>query len=258
MTVHCNVHNLDYDSQEKELFGKWFRTGACPECEKEMQDHEAEQEAIKARNAHISRCKRQNIEPMFWDATLETFITTTAEQEKAKEAISKMIQEKSGKIVMLGKNGTGKTHLAVCAVKALDGMIFSMYEISTRIRATYTPTAKEQEIDVVTELSHLPLLAIDEIGRTKGSDAETNWLSYIIDKRYTRGLPLILISNKHNRKNCTEKDGCSNCLENFLAEDIMSRLNEDGKLLYLTGDDYRVIKRQSAHNHATMTTGDNK
>ena len=86
------------------------------------------------------------------------------------------------------------------------------------------------------------MLAIDEIGRTKGSDAETNWLSYIVDKRNSRGLPLVLISNKHTRKTCSD-GGCQNCLENYISEDIMSRLSEDGHLVTMCGEDYRRKKR---------------
>jgi DNA replication protein DnaC len=153
-----------------------------------------------------------------------------------------MVQDRAGKLVLLGSNGTGKTHLAVGIVRVLGGAIYSMYEITTRIRASYVSGAKENELQIVDELARIPMLAIDEIGRTKGSDAETNWLSYIVDKRHARGLPLMLISNKHTRKTCPD-GGCQNCLENYISEDIMSRLAEDGYLVNMIGEDYRRKKR---------------
>jgi len=82
------------------------------------------------------------------------------------------------------------------------------------------------------------MLAIDEVGRTKGSDAELNWLSYIIDKRHTRDLPTIIISNKHVRKYCP-LGGCPECLENYLSGDVMSRLTEGGVLLQFNWEDWR-------------------
>jgi DNA replication protein DnaC len=116
-----------------------------------------------------------------------------------------------------------------------------MYEITVQIRASYTSQATRTELDIVDELARLPILVIDEMGRTKGSDAEQNWLSYIIDKRHVRHLPTILISNKHVRKDCeNKKDGCPNCLENFMGEDVMSRLNQEGGLLRFTGEDWRL------------------
>ena len=40
------------------------------------------------------------------------------------------------------------------------------------------------------------------------------------------------------------KRGCEQCLENFISEDVMSRLAENGVLLRFTGDDWRKTKRQ--------------
>ena len=240
--MFCNIHNLDFEQKEVEMFGKAILFGICPKCQFESERILLEKEKEQSAREFIGRMENRNIEPLYYSVTLDGFDTSTSELERAKEAVSEIITSKTGKLVMLGKNGTGKTHLAVCAVKALGGKILTMYEISTRIRATYTQRAKEDETDVTGELARLPMLVIDEIGRTKGSEAEENWLSYIIDKRTSRGLPLILISNKHSRKTCAEK-GCKDCIENYLSEDVMSRLNLDGKMLHFTGDDYRKQQR---------------
>lgn len=255
MTFTCEKHG-DYEGEMVPTLsailthGSEVQPSPCPVCVEEHEKAIAEKEK-ESRESMLSADiaaanKRQNIEPDYWGATLEGYHAKTAEQKKALSTIERMIASKRGKVVMLGKNGTGKTHLAVCAVRALDGRILSMYEITTRIRATYSARSKEDELDVVDELSRLSLLAIDEIGRTKGSDAETNWLSYIIDKRHARRLPLILISNKHQRRECPKKDGCQDCLENYLSEDIMSRLREDGVVVRFDWDDYRKVKRTEA------------
>ena len=236
--MHCDKHDIDYEQKETTLFGKTILIGECPACEIEYEEETRKAQEAIAEEGRINFYRACNIEPLYFDASFESFKADTPELEKAKATVQKLVTEKTGKIVMLGKNGTGKTHLAACAVKALGGKILTMYEISTRIRATYSPKAKEDELEVTDELARIKMLVIDEIGRTKGSDAEENWLSYIIDKRNSRGLPLILISNKHSRKSCPEK-GCKDCIENYLSEDIMSRLCVDGKILNFTGDDYR-------------------
>lgn len=238
--AYCGKHG-EYIEQEKSVCGFTLRTG-CPSCEKEREEIEYREGIRQAQEAERERLESLNIEPMYFTSTLNNFIAGSPEQERALAYASEMVKSRSGKLVLLGSNGTGKTHLAVGIVRVLGGAIYSMYEITTRIRASYVSGAKETELQIVDELSRLPMLAIDEIGRTKGSDAETNWLSYIIDKRHTRGLPLMLISNKHTRKTCPEK-GCPNCLENYISEDIMSRIAEDGHLVNMTGDDYRKIKR---------------
>lgn len=238
--AHCEKHG-DYIEQEKVIAGFTFRTG-CPSCEKEAEEIEYKEGVRLAQKAERKRLESLNIEPMYFTSTLDNFMTGSPEQERALAYASEMVRTKAGKLVLLGSNGTGKTHLAVGIVRILGGAIYSMYEITTRIRASYVSGAKETELQIVDELARLPMLAIDEIGRTKGSDAETNWLSYIIDKRHTRCLPLMLISNKHTRKTCSDK-GCQNCLENYISEDIMSRLSEDGHLVTMCGADYRRKKR---------------
>jgi len=239
--AHCEKHG-DYTEQTADIFGISLHTG-CPACEKERDEIEYQEGVRQAQEAERERLESLNIEPMYFTSTLDNFNAGSPEQERALSYAQAMVNDRAGKLVLLGSNGTGKTHLAVGIVRVLGGAIYSMYEITTRIRASYVSGAKETELQIVDELSRIPMLAIDEIGRTKGSDAETNWLSYIIDKRHTRWLPLMLISNKHTRKTCPD-GGCQNCLENYISEDIMSRLAEDGHLVNMTGEDYRRKKRE--------------
>jgi len=238
--AHCDKHG-EYTEQTIDIFGHSLHIG-CPACEKERDEIEYQEGVRQAQKAERARLESLNIEPMYFTSTLDNFIAGSPEQIRALEYARAMVQDRAGKLVLLGSNGTGKTHLAVGIVRVLGGAIYSMYEITTRIRASYVSGAKENELQIVDELARIPMLAIDEIGRTKGSDAETNWLSYIIDKRHTRNLPLILISNKHTRKTCPD-GGCQNCLENYISEDIMSRLAEDGHLVNMIGEDYRRKKR---------------
>ena len=238
--AHCDKHG-EYTEQTTDIFGFILRTG-CPACEKERDEIEYQEGVRQAQEAERARLESLNIEPMYFTSTLDNFIAGSPEQQRALSYAQAMVKGRAGKLVLLGSNGTGKTHLAVGIVRTLGGAIYSMYEITTRIRASYVSGAKETELQIVDELARIPMLAIDEIGRTKGSDAETNWLSYIVDKRHARGLPLMLISNKHTRKTCPD-GGCQNCLENYISEDIMSRLSEDGHLVNMTGEDYRRKKR---------------
>lgn len=238
--AECLVHGKYSATVTYTLGYKWGPY--CPMCVKEQEEANekriAEEEAQKKETMRRYRIKEANIEPAFEYSTLENFIAESDEQKHNVDKVRALTNGEIKKIVMTGKNGTGKTHLACAAIHALGGKIMTMYEISATIRATYSPNAQYDEISLVDGYARLPLFVIDEIGRTKGSDTEANWLSYIIDKRHVRGLPTILISNKHTRKTC-QSNGCADCLENYIGEDIMSRLCEDGILLKFTGEDYR-------------------
>jgi DNA replication protein DnaC len=210
----------------------------CPLCAQERDREIEQEEKAKMVGMYETDMREMNIEPEFWDATIDTYQAEIPEQIKAVQTVQRLIDGKIQQIVMTGSNGTGKTHLAIAAVKKRGGKIYTMYEITTRIRQSYSARSDETELEIVDELARLPMLAIDEVGRTKGSDAELNWLSYIIDKRHSRDLPTIIISNKHVRKYCP-LGGCPECLENYLSGDVMSRLTEGGVLLQFNWEDWR-------------------
>jgi len=244
MIVVCPKHGIEYENLI--MAGGVRLTGRCPRCNAEDFEREKQEEGRKARERCIAEFRGMNIEPEYYQASLVTFIATTPELKKNAGLVQNLIDGQVRELVMVGGNGTGKTHLAVAAVKALRGKIYSMYEISTRIRSTYAPRAAETELEVVDELARTPILVIDEIGRTKGSGAELDWLSYIIDKRHVRNLPTILISNKHLRRDCPSPTGCPNCFDNYIGEDVMSRLFESGLVLHFTGNDYRKTSKSPA------------
>lgn len=244
----CEKHGIEFEP--KALMVGQLKIGEtnCPECEAEADREQARQDeerrAAADAAARAAFLRQANIEPVYDGATFDTFDAATEELQRAVSVMRRLVVGEVRQVVMIGKNGTGKTHLAVAAIQAMrSGLIMSMYEISTKIRETYTARATETELQVVDRLAREKLLVIDELGRTKGSDTEANWLSYIIDKRHVRNLPTVIISNKHVRKICPSS-GCPDCLENYIGEDIMSRLSEGGVMLRFTGEDYRRRRPQ--------------
>ena len=212
----------------------------CPKCEEEREkDEQIKAQAEQLRREWYNTYKERNIEQEYWEKELKDFVPETPEQKMALEAVQALIAAKSGKVVLLGNNGVGKTFLGCMAVKALGGMILSMYEISTMIRQCYSSQAIQTELELVNKLASLPMLVIDEIGRTKGSDAELNWLSYILDKRHTRDLPFMLLSNTHLTRDCSKK-GCDHCFERYVNNDVLSRLRTNTKIITIKATDYRA------------------
>lgn len=213
----------------------------CPQCIAEREEEERKDQEKRERKRILAQCKESNIEPEFYFKKLEDFIPQTESQKKALEASRKLIYGDLKKVVLLGPNGVGKTMLASIVTRELCGKIYSMYEISAMIRDTYTAKAKKSELDIVYELASIPFLAIDEMGRSSGSNSEMNWLSFILDKRHTRKLPFILISNRHLMRNC-KNGGCSDCFENFIGNDCLSRLYEDSAVITIDAKDNRRFK----------------
>lgn len=231
----CKKHG-EYTPETLELFGVRIET-KCPLCEKEEADQEARliaaEKELKTREALINR----GIEPEYFNAKLTDYRTENQSEKDALGAICELKEGTIKKVLLLGSNGTGKTMLGCALALSLGGVRFTMYELSARIRAGYNNG--ESEIEIMNDLLSYPLIVIDEIGRTKGSEAELNWLSYLIDKAHTRGIKLLLISNRHQAKALPEaRRGES--IEMYLPNDAISRLRQNSKIVEINGRDRRA------------------
>lgn len=215
----------------------------CVLCEQEREASLAEEEsqllAAERERRLTETLRNMNIEPEFRSKDWQDFIPYSEGQSAALEAVQRLVQAGNGKLVLLGPNGTGKTMLGSIAVRHLGGKILTVYEISAMIRQSYSVRADRTELEIVGDLASIPMLVVDELGRSSGSTAELNWLSYILDKRHTRRLPFILISNAHRMRDCPE-NGCAMCLENYLGNDILSRLRQDTEIITMCAPDYRA------------------
>jgi DNA replication protein DnaC len=214
----------------------------CPECKREADLRKMKKAELEARDSLINKYKQMNIDEKFWNESFETFDDYTDELKKHLATARKFAENPDGKLVMLGKNGNGKNHLAVSVLKEVGGVIYTATEISIMLHQSYSGDLKEWEI--FDELCTVPLLVIDEVEKVKESEWKNYWMSHIVGKRYSRLLPIIFIANCHTQEDCREQEKpCPHCLEYHLENDVLSRIIEDGIIMKFTGDDYRYRKR---------------
>jgi len=229
--------------KEKELYPE------CPICEKEKiekeeQERKEHEELIEAQEEENQKekFKEMNIGEKFWNESFDTFDPYTEELKNHLETCKAFTENHKGRmLVMIGKNGNGKDHLASSILKIIGGYMYSVFELELLLRQSYT--GKISEWDIYEKLCKAPLLVINEIGKHKPGDWEMNFMSYIINKRYENIKPVILVSNTHLKDNCPDR-GCDNCLEHYIGKDVISRIIEGGEIMLFTGDDYRAKKRQ--------------
>lgn len=247
----CKIHG-PFNDEPIMVFGRPVSFG-CPACAEERR---LAVEGVPVENYEV-KYSEMGIPQNLFEASFENAVRYSREFEANMDTVRKLVDGSVLSIIMTGSPGTGKTYLAVCALKAVGGKLFTMYDLSVRIRSTYSPRAKETELDIISELVGLPLLVIDELGRTKGSEAELNWLSAVIDKRYSRRLRTILISNRHTAADCP-RNGCPQCLENYIPNDAVSRLSSSGAFIRFTGDDFRMrVSDNTVKCHQTNEKGPN-
>ena len=217
----------------------------CPMCAQKRQEEEERKREEANKVKRYEGYAKSRVKPKFYEMDFSSYKTSNESQEKALQLIIEIATGASNKsLLLLGGNGVGKSMLASIAVMFRGGAIYKMYEIIVRIKASYKNNSAESEMDILNELSKLPLLVIDEVGRSFGSESEKNWLSYIIDERYEDNLPTILISNLKLSRECTKAEQEQGVyLEHYLGKDSVSRLAECADIVTITGEDWRRKNR---------------
>jgi DNA replication protein DnaC len=217
---------------------------SCPMCQKKLAAKKEKQEKIALKDREQARWKAMNIEQRYWPSSFDTFHAYNDELRQYLSICRTFAQNPRGKLVMLGENGNGKTHLAVSILKVLGGVIYTAYEIGIKLRRSYGGDTKEWE--VFEELCTTPLLVIDEVEKIKDSESNHHWLSHVVGKRYDRMLPLLFIANCHTQRDCrAEQKPCPRCLEYHLENNVLSRIIEDGIIMKFNNQDYRENLRAS-------------
>lgn len=184
--------------------------------------------------------KRSGVPPRFMTASFESY----RPQNKEAAAILARLQgyaenfaahrAKGLSLILCGKTGTGKTHLACAILRALAhqqavyGLYDTVYRAIQRVRETYG-SAEHTEKEIVGQYVDADLLVLDEIGVQYGTDAERLILFSILNGRYEALRPSILVSN------LTVKE-----IAEFLGDRIFDRMRENGgAVLAFTWASYR-------------------
>lgn len=144
-------------------------------------------------------------------------------------------------LVMCGKPGTGKSHLAAAVAShvirehARSAVYLTILKAIRQVKETYRRNSDVTEQEALDALCKPDLLILDEVGVQYGTDAEKQIAFEIINTRYENLRPTIIISNL----NAAE-------LTAFIGERVMDRLKENGgRLLVFDWTSHRGAARDS-------------
>ncbi|MDR1325288.1 MAG: ATP-binding protein [Treponema sp.] len=165
---------------------------AKPESEKRLilEKRRQAQEAEKQREL-IDFYKAKGIPERFWESTWDNW---TADSPAKKHAlITVKTTAWNTNLFLYGRNGTGKTHLAMCLVKA-GATYRRLSDIFREVREK-----RDSERTIINRYGSVKLLIVDEAGRPRLPPFEMmkliNLFFDIIDKRWNNMLPTTLITN---------------------------------------------------------------
>lgn len=217
----------------------------CPACLQEKLEKLQQEEA-----ASEERWKQSQIDRLMSDLQLpERFAGSTLENyQPVNDEAARCLKlckayaakwperlKQGGGLVMCGKPGTGKNHLALAIAKHVinehqnSALFTTALRIARLFKSTWSKNSERTEAEVIRIYTDPELLIIDEVGVQFGSEAEKLILFEIINTRYERMMPTILISNLPKEE-----------LAAFIGERVIDRMNDGGGCtLAFTWDSYR-------------------
>ena len=139
-------------------------------------------------------------------------------------------------LILHGKPGRGKTHLAVAiAYRAIQNGFEALFVTAAELIDQLSAAFREGRLgEALASFTHPHLLVVDEVGYlTYGTDA-ANMLFHVVNDRHKRKRSMIFTTNKQL------KAWGSVLHDEDLAHAIVDRILERGRLLHLDGPSIRT------------------
>lgn len=165
--------------------------------------------------------------------------------------------------VLMGPVGTGKSHLLAATLRVLtlekgvECRYVEFFHLLSELKAGYS--SGKSEMEIIAPLCAVDVLAVDELGKGRGSDWEMYVLDEIISRRYNADKVTLFATNYTDnphtslrKRLSTAKGGLvrtrgkefmeditAETLEDRVGERIYSRLSEMCDLIPCQGPDFR-------------------
>ena len=162
-------------------------------------------------------------------------------------------------LLIIGKIGTGKTHLAVGITKeiilnkGIPCLFYDYRELLKEIQNSYNATVRTTELDVLRPIFETDVLVLDELGAVKPTEWVWDTVSLILNTRYNDNRTTIITTNFEDQPaagaNGTVplvRAARSETLGDRIGERMRSRLHEMCRVIKMDGEDFRQKFRSAS------------
>lgn len=175
---------------------------------------------------------RSGIRPSYRSMTFNAYQCSRTDSESRKARLEAMKASENGScLILAGKPGTGKTHLAVAiALRAMEHGHQAFFRlVSSMLDELQSAISSRVDYDVLMrQFKTVSCLVLDDIGHENMTSARASYLHQIIDYRYSENLQTIVTTNALTPAKLCELSG-----EDFIAP-IISRLIGRGSWVTIT------------------------
>jgi DNA replication protein DnaC len=163
-------------------------------------------------------------------------------------------------LLIIGKIGTGKTHLAVGLTKELilnrgvACLFYDYRELLKEIQNSYNSTVQTTELDVLRPIFEAEVLVLDELGAVKPTEWVWDTVSLILNTRYNNTRTTIITTNFEDQPAAGANGAGSavravtrpETLGDRIGERMRSRLHEMCRVIKMEGEDFRQKFRSAS------------
>jgi len=163
-------------------------------------------------------------------------------------------------LLIIGKIGTGKTHLGVGIIKKLilnkgvPCLFYDYRELLKEIQNSYNAAVQTTELDVLRPVFDTEVLVLDELGAVKPTEWVWDTVSLILNSRYNDQRTTIITTNFDDQPAASAAGSYSaaraaaraETLGDRIGERMRSRLHEMCRVITLDGTDFRQKYRSAS------------
>lgn len=248
--AHCPAHGPYTSRGTRYTVGKgrevWTPCAECTAAERERERAEALQaEQIRQQERLAEALGRAAIPARFMGSSFESYRADTPAQQAVLQACREYAarfdeHRRTGEsLVLIGRRGTGKTHLATAILQALlpehVGLYTTAQDMVSMIRSTWGGAGNTESVMRV--LYGVPLLVVDEVGVQGGTENEQALLFQVLDHRYRERKPVLLMGNMRIAE-----------MQQYLGERVHDRLREIAQVRVCDWESYRGQARKNTRD----------
>lgn len=220
--------------------------GVCPKCNGsgyQFLDDGVAQCPCRNEKLLEARYLMANIPRKFLKKELGSFVARSARQKEILQGVKAFLGTFSGNdhnqpgkgLLMTGREGTGKTHLAVSILKEVmgkgySGLYWNVPELFLELRRRMDANSQESEADLFDLARRVDLLVLDDLGAERTSEYVLDRLYVLINRRYEDDSATIITTNRTLPS-----------LKEQLSPRIASRIGEMCVIMEFPEGDYRLM-----------------